>query len=103
MMVDYKKLHKFIKVLSNPTRLTIINSLEKGSKSVSKICEELNMEQSRVSHSLAKLKCCGFVDSEQIGKEKHYFVNKEVLKLIQKIDKHMNKYKTCYVLGGKNG
>jgi DNA-binding transcriptional ArsR family regulator len=100
-MVDYTKLHKFIEVLSDNTRLSIIDSLENGSKSVRNICTDLNMEQSRVSHSLAKLRCCGFVNCEQIGKERHYFVDKEVLKLIQNIYKHMNKHATCYNLRGE--
>lgn len=100
MTVDYKKLHKFIEVLSNSTRLSIINSLEKEGKSVGDICSDLKMEQSRVSHSLARLKCCGFVDCKQIGKRRQYFVNKEVLKLIGKINKHMNDHQSCVLNGG---
>jgi len=97
MTIDYIKLHKFIELLSDSTRLAIINSLETGEKSVGEICSELNMEQSRVSHSLSKLKCCGFVDYKQDGKKRHYSVNENVLELIRKISNHMNKYKSCYL------
>lgn len=83
----------FFKALSNKTRFKIINSLRKGSKSVSELVKETGFEQSRISHNLKCLIDCGFVENNRNGKQVIYSLNKETIKpLLKLIDKHIEKY-----------
>ncbi|MDO5027910.1 MAG: metalloregulator ArsR/SmtB family transcription factor [Bacillota bacterium] len=66
------KLAEIFKCLSDPTRLKIIKSLLDGEKNVSKICEEIEMEQSATSHQLKKLKTLKLVKAKKIGREVFY-------------------------------
>jgi DNA-binding transcriptional ArsR family regulator len=51
------------------------------------------MDQTAVSHDLARLKQCGFVKSEVEGKFRYYSLNEETIKpLMGLIDKHMSRY-----------
>ena len=63
---------RFLKTLSNKTRLGIINCLKVEPKNVTTLTQELKVHQTTVSHSLRKLKECGFVFVEQNGKERIY-------------------------------
>ncbi|MBI2632513.1 helix-turn-helix transcriptional regulator [Candidatus Pacearchaeota archaeon] len=83
----------FFGTLVSEHRLRIINLLRKGKKNVSEIIEELKMDQTAVSHNLARLKQCGFVISEIEGKYRFYKLNEETIKpLMHLIDKHMAQY-----------
>ena len=74
-------------------RLKIINLLRKGKKNVSEIMSELKMDQTSVSHNLARLKQCGFVKSEIEGKYRYYKLNEETISpLMEIIEKHMSQY-----------
>jgi len=79
----------FFKAFSNSTRFAIIQLLCKGSKNVTEICEALNFEQSRVSHNLRCLENCGFVTAKWEGKNKVYALEKEILSILQSMDKHI--------------
>ena len=75
------------------SRLRIINFLRKGKKNVSEIIDELSMDQTAVSHDLARLKQCGFVLSERDGKFVYYSLNQTTIKpLMEIIEKHMGQY-----------
>ncbi len=83
----------FFGTLVSESRLKIINLLKKDKKNVSEIINELNMDQTSVSHNLARLKKCGFVKSEIKGKFRDYRLNEETIKpLIELINKHMAQY-----------
>ncbi|MEK6829984.1 MAG: metalloregulator ArsR/SmtB family transcription factor [Nanoarchaeota archaeon] len=83
----------FFGTLFSEPRLKIINLLRKGRKNVSEIIEKLKMDQTSVSHDLARLKKCGFVNVEINGKFRYYKLNEETIKpLIELIDKHMSIY-----------
>jgi len=83
----------FFKALSNKSRIAIINSLRKGPKSVTEMCQELGFEQSRVSHNLACLAFCGFVIGKRNGKNKVYSLNAETIRpLLILVDTHIQKY-----------
>ena len=83
----------FFGTLVSEPRLKIINLLRKGKKNVSEIMQELNMDQTNVSHNLARLKRCGFVNSHVDSKFRYYKLNEETIKpLMQIIEKHMAKY-----------
>ena len=83
----------FFGTLVSEPRLKIINLLRKGKKNVTQIIEELKMDQTSVSHDLARLKQCGFVNCEVEGKFRNYNLNEETIKhLIFLIEKHMSEY-----------
>jgi ArsR family transcriptional regulator, cadmium/lead-responsive transcriptional repressor len=80
----------FFGTLVSEPRLKIINLLRIGRKNVSEIMEELEMDQTSVSHNLARLKKCGFVKLEIEGKFRYYELNKDSIKpLMEIIEKHM--------------
>lgn len=83
----------FFGTLFSESRLRIINLLRKEEKNVSEIISELKMDQTAVSHDLARLRRCGFVKTERKGKFVHYKLNEETIKpLMNLIDNHMSKY-----------
>ena len=83
----------FFGTLDNKHRLEIINLLRKRPRNVTEICKALNMNQTTVSHNLAKLKGCSFVSVKNNGKERIYSLNSKTIKPLMKlIDVHMNTY-----------
>jgi len=84
---------QFFQTLADPSKLAIVTLLQKESKSVSEICNELNFEQSRVSHNLRKLKELGFVIVKPNGKERIYSIDEKSIKpLLKLIKTHVDKY-----------
>ncbi len=105
-MMRFSSYKTFFKALSNETRFEIVKLLkEKGHKTVSEICKELRFEQSRVSHNLQCLVACGFLNVKQHGKTRIYSIDKNIARILDKIDRHMKKYgkrfETCDILKGK--
>ncbi len=83
----------FLGTLDNKYRLQIINLLRGGSENVTQICKSLNMNQTTVSHNLARLKICGFIFVRNNGKERIYSLNSRTIKPLMKlIDEHMETY-----------
>ena len=83
----------FLGTMSSESRLKIITLLRKGKKNVSEIMAELKMDQTAVSHDLARLKRCGFVNVKVDGKFRYYELNNKTIKpLMDLIDKHMSEY-----------
>ena len=80
----------FFGTLVSKQRLKIINLLRNGSKNVSEIMSELKMDQTSVSHDLAKLKKCGFAEVEIEGKFRYYKINNSTITpIMEMIEKHM--------------
>lgn len=92
-----EKYEAFFGVLANQTRLKILDALTKKAMTVSELCKKLGLEQSLISHNLARMRCCGFVDCEQRGKTKVYKPNPEAIRLIRGIQQHMKKYRKCII------
>mgnify|MGYP001597582471 FL=1 len=83
----------FFGTLVSESRLKIINLLRHGKKNVSEIVNELNMDQTSVSHDLARLKRCGFVKCISEGKYRYYVLNEGSIRpLMSLIDRHMHEY-----------
>lgn len=83
----------FFKVLSNITRLKILELLRQGPRNATEIGEALGFEQSRVSHNMTCLVNCGFVTVKTRGKNKVYSLNEEtIVPLLGIIEKHVQKY-----------
>jgi DNA-binding transcriptional ArsR family regulator len=57
-----------LKVLSDPTRLTVLELLLEGPLHVGEIGERLGIEQSLLSHHLKVLRKAGMVDAKRDGK-----------------------------------
>ncbi len=83
----------FFGTLANKNRLKIVNLLRKSTKCVHEICEELNFNQTTVSHNLKRMLRCGFVFVEKKGRHRYYSLNKKTIKpLMNLIDGHMHDY-----------
>ncbi|MGL4252966.1 MAG: ArsR/SmtB family transcription factor [Fusobacteriaceae bacterium] len=67
-----EKVSSFLKLLSEPTRIKIIEALSKGEMCVGCLAEELNMTQSLTSHQLRLLKKGRIVKSRRAGKNIFY-------------------------------
>lgn len=81
----------FFRTLVSEPRLKIVNLLRNKSMNVTEIIKTLKMNQTAVSHDLARLKKCGFVKSEIKGKFHYYKLNETTINPIMNlIDKHMS-------------
>ncbi len=81
--------HVFFRNLANPLRIKVISALREKESSVSELSRELKIEQSKLSHALASLKCCNIVKVKQKGKQRIYFLNKNtIIPMLNLIDKH---------------
>lgn len=93
----------FFGTLVSESRLRIMNLLLEGKKNVSDIMRKLKMDQTSVSHNLARLKRCGFVSSQVVGKYRYYKINDDTIKpLMGMIEKHMGQY-CVHILHYLNG
>jgi DNA-binding transcriptional ArsR family regulator len=85
--------YAFFKVLANPTRLAILETLRGRSRSVTEIAESLKQEQSMISHNLKTLESCRFVFSETKAKQRIYSLNRETIEPLFKLfSNHSQKY-----------
>src|SRR3954468_2148090 len=66
---------KFLRALSDPTRLRIISLLEKEELSVNELQDITRMGQSRISTHLGLLQDSGLVQSRREGKRTFYKLN----------------------------
>ena len=94
----------FFTNLANPLKMKIILSLKEKEKSVGGITKDLDVEQSKISHALASLRCCNIVKGKQKGKQRIYFLNKDtIVPILKLIDKHADIHcgKKCVCMEGK--
>ena len=84
------KYHHFFRNFSNPLKVDIIILLRDRKKSVTEISKELKVEQSKVSHALASLKCCSIVQMKTEGRKRIYSLNrKTILPLLKAIENNV--------------
>ncbi len=100
---DLTALSLLFKALSNDSRVSILNLLRNGPKSVGQISKALGLEQTAVSHNLKCLTFCGLVTGNRLGKTIEYSLNQETVEPILRIaDRHISKYavnlRTCETL-----
>jgi DNA-binding transcriptional ArsR family regulator len=89
--LNKEKLEKaafILKTVAHPTRLAIIQLLDKSQKmSVNDICEALTCEQSLISHHLINMKLRGILKSQKEGLNMYYTLKeRDVLNLINCIE-----------------
>lgn len=70
------------KMFSDSTRIKILYDLFDGEKNVSEICEDIEMNQSAVSHQLKALRNAKLVKSRRDGKAIYYSLDDEHVKTI---------------------
>ncbi len=63
--------------LANELRVKILDSLKENPMNVTELTEALNVERTRVSHSLQMLRDCKLVHVTKQGKEHIYTINKD--------------------------
>lgn len=75
-------LAELFKMFSDSTRIKILYDLFDGEKNVSEICEDIEMNQSAVSHQLKLLKSSKLVRSRREGKAVIYSLADDHVKTI---------------------
>lgn len=70
---EYELLARVYRTLGDPTRLRIVETLERlGAASQSELIGLLGISQSRASEHLGCLRWCGFVHAERVGRSVRY-------------------------------
>jgi DNA-binding transcriptional ArsR family regulator len=83
----------FFRNFSNRTKFRIVMSLKNKPMSVTELAKALGEEQSKISHSLAKLSACNILTVKQSGKKRIYSVNNDtVLPIMNLVEKHVEKH-----------
>ncbi len=79
-----KAVAEAIKAIAHPARLKIVDILVEQEKSVSELCQELDLPQPYVSQQLAILKAHGIVSARRSGQQMFYGIaNHHVSRIIQ--------------------
>ena len=76
------ELADLFKMFSDSTRIKILYDLFDGEKNVSEICEDIEMNQSAVSHQLRVLRANKLVSLRKEGKSSVYFLADDHVKTI---------------------
>lgn len=81
------------KVFANDVRLSLIEALISGERTVSELCQSTRQMQTRVSHELRCLTVCGVVNYRREGKQIVYSLNKQsVLPILRAANRHVEKF-----------
>ena len=76
------ELAELFKMFADSTRIKILYDLFDGEKNVSEICEDIQMNQSAVSHQLKALKTGKLIRSRRKGKAIFYSLDDDHVKTI---------------------
>lgn len=76
------ELADLFKMFADSTRIKILYDLFDGEKNVTEICDDIEMNQSAVSHQLKALKTAKLVKSRRQGKAVYYGLDDEHVKTI---------------------
>lgn len=89
-----QKISKMFKLISDPTRLSILFLLQQNELSVKNIALSLDMEQSAISHQLKVLKESRLVKSKREGKSMIYSLDDlHVFSLLEQVSTHIKEQK----------
>jgi DNA-binding transcriptional ArsR family regulator len=75
---EMESLAGLFKLLSDGTRLRILNLLAKGERNVTSLCEELKLPQPTVSHHLGLLRMRNIIVNRRSGKQVFYGLDGQV-------------------------
>jgi ArsR family transcriptional regulator len=76
------ELADLFKMFSDSTRIKILYDLFDGEKNVTEICDDIDMNQSAVSHQLKALKTAKLIKSRREGKSVMYSLDDDHVKTI---------------------
>lgn len=79
-----EQLVSFFQALADLNRLKIVGMLAQHPASVEELVEALQVQQSTVSHHLAKLKALGLVNMRKEGQTHRYYLDEEILRTMAK-------------------
>ncbi len=79
---DLLELADLFKMFADSTRIKILYDLFDGEKNVTEICEDIEMNQSAVSHQLKALKSGKLIKSRREGKSIKYSLDDDHVKTI---------------------
>jgi DNA-binding transcriptional ArsR family regulator len=82
MKPDVRELSRGFSMLSDATRLRILQLLARGPKNVTALCGVLRRKQPAVSHHLGLLRMCRLVTTMRQGKSVTYAIDKAALKAL---------------------
>ena len=89
MKKSIKKAAEIFKVLSNSSRILILQEIAREEKCVHEISEETDLSFSNVSHHLKTLRDNRLVDYHREGRHKFYHImDDHVLKILRECIKH---------------
>lgn len=69
---DLVLISEFLKKASEPIRVRILLMLSEGERNVGSMCEEMNYQQSAVSHQLRLMRHGGLLITKRVGKNVFY-------------------------------
>ena len=69
---------RFLRTLSDPTRLRLLGILQDGEQNVTALRRTLALPQPTVSHHLALLRSAGLVANRRDGKQVFYSLNRQI-------------------------
>lgn len=69
-----QKVAAYFKLLSEPTRLKVLNTLRNGEHNVGELCEQLGCSHANISKHLAQLAQAGIVEREVRGTAAYYTI-----------------------------
>lgn len=97
---------RFFQVLSDPTRVRIIELLLDGERNVSELVATLGLQQGRVSAHLACLKWCGFIETRRDGKYIYYRITDDRVRALMRLAQglladHAGEVASCLRLSGE--
>ncbi|MBV04287.1 MAG: transcriptional regulator [Rhodobacteraceae bacterium] len=81
----------FLRAAAHEGRLSILNCLAEGEKSVLDLENILNYRQAAISQQLARLRLEGFVDFKRDGKTRFYYVKSvKIIKFLDFLNKEFS-------------
>lgn len=85
-----QEVSNIFKMISDPTRLSILFLLQKEELSVGAIAHSLSMEQSAISHQLKTLKTSRLVKSKRAGKNMIYSLDDlHIFSILEQVSTHI--------------
>jgi DNA-binding transcriptional ArsR family regulator len=95
-MIDQEQITKFFTAMGDPIRLQIVFLLREKPLNVGEIAHQFNISRPAISHHLKVLKEAKVLQSEKVGQEVYYSMNKsyivgELRNMADKLEQIANK------------
>ena len=77
-MADSKEITRFLTAIGDPVRLRLLYLLgDQGRRNVGDIAAQFRLSRPAISHHLKVLKDAGVLDSEKVGQEVYYWLERD--------------------------